>query len=105
MAIVGDQHLVVDLGPGADARGLEGAAVDGGAGADFNVVADLDVIQLRHLDVTAILLTEAKAIGAEDGPGMDDDTVAQHAAVVEDGVGIQGDVIAEPAVAADDGAG
>ena len=38
-----DLHEVVDLGAVADARGLKGAAVDGRAGADLDVVADLDV--------------------------------------------------------------
>ena len=54
LAVVGDLHQVVDLGAGADARGLEGAAIDRGAGADLDVVADLDVAQLRHLDVPAV---------------------------------------------------
>src|SRR5262249_38395482 len=50
-AVVADLHKVVDLGAGADARGLEGAAVDGRAGADLDVIADLDVAELRHLNV------------------------------------------------------
>ena len=54
LAVVADLHQVVDLGAGADARRLEGAAVDGGAGADLDVVADLDVAELRHLDVPAV---------------------------------------------------
>ena len=38
--VVTDVHVVVDLGPVADPRGLEGRAVDRGAGADLDIVAD-----------------------------------------------------------------
>src|SRR5207245_879760 len=92
-AVVGDHHKVVDLRPQADARGLEGAAVDGGAGADLDVIADLDAAQLRHLDVASLVLAIAEAIGAEDGVSVDDDAVAEHAALVEDSLRIQGHVI------------
>ena len=89
------------LVPVADAGGLEGAAVDGGAGADLDVVADLDVAQLRHLDVPAVLQPIAETVRSQDRVGMNDDAVAQHGAVVEDGVGKNGHVVAEPAVPAD----
>ena len=61
----------------------------GGAGADLDVVADLDVAQLRHLDVPAVLQAIAEAVGAEDRVGVDDDPVAEDGAVVEDGVGVE----------------
>src|SRR6185369_8640289 len=55
LAVVGDHHQVVDLGSRPDARRLKRAAVDGRAGADLHVRADLDVAQLRHLDVLALV--------------------------------------------------
>ena len=58
--------------PGANARGFKGAAVDGGASADFHVVADLDMAELRHLDVFAAVQAVAEAVGADDGVGMND---------------------------------
>ena len=102
LAVVADLHQVVDLGPRADARRLEGAAVDRRAGADLDVVADLDVAELRHLDVPAVLQPVAEAVGPEHRVGVDDDAVAEHGAVVEHDVGIEVHVVAEPAVAADD---
>src|SRR5262249_56337208 len=62
LAVVGHLDEVVDLGAAADARGLEGAAVHGGAGADLDVVADLDVAELRHLHVLAVREAVAEAI-------------------------------------------
>ena len=47
-AVVGDHHLVIDLRAVADDGGRIGAAIDGRAGADFDVAADLDVAQLRR---------------------------------------------------------
>src|SRR5262249_10978119 len=93
-----------DLGAGADARRPEGAAVDGRAGADLDVVAQLDAAQLRHLDVATALEAVAEAVGAEDGVGVDDDAVAEHGVVVQDGVGEEDDVVAEAAEAAGAGA-
>src|SRR5262249_45576682 len=81
LAVVADLHQVIDLGPRADARGLEGAAVDGGASADLDVVADLHVAQLRHLDVAAVLEAEAEAVGPEHCVGVNDGPVAEDGAV------------------------
>src|SRR5262245_17206957 len=76
LTVVGHLHEVVDLGSLADAGRLEGAAVDGGAGADLDVVAQLNVAELRHLDVPAVVEAVAEAVGPEDGVGVDDDPVA-----------------------------
>ena len=104
LAVVADLHQVVDLGARADARRLEGAAINRRAGADLDVVADLDAAQLRHLDVLAVLKTIAETIGAEHGVGVDDDAVAEDRAVVENDVRMQDHIVAEPAIAADDDA-
>src|SRR5205814_9569459 len=61
LAVVRDHDAVVDLRAGADPRRAEGAAVDRGAGADLDVVADLDPAELRHLDVPAVLASVAEA--------------------------------------------
>ena len=105
LAVVGDLHEVVKLGAVADDGRLKGAAVDGAAGADLDIVADDDVAKLRHLHVSALEEAIAEPIGAEDCVGMNDDAIAKDRAVVEDGVWIEHDIVAEPAVFADDGAG
>ena len=47
-----------------------GAAVDRGAGADFDVVADAHVAELRGGDVAAVDLRIAEAVGADDGAAV-----------------------------------
>ena len=49
--IVANLHQVVDLGALADHGVAHGAAVDRGAGADFDVVLDDDAADLRNLAV------------------------------------------------------
>ena len=51
--VVADLHEVVDLRAAADPRRAGGGAVDGRAGADLDVVADLDGADLRDLAVRA----------------------------------------------------
>ena len=51
--VVANLDEVVDLGPLADHRVADGAAVDRRAGADLDVVLDDDAADLRHLDVAA----------------------------------------------------
>ena len=55
--IVADLDLVVDFGAFADHGVAQAAAVDGGSGADFDVVLDQDAAGLRHLQM---------AVGAEE---------------------------------------
>ena len=62
-AVVPDHHQVVDLGPFADPRRAEGAAVDGRAGADLDVVGDFDVAELRNLVVPAVAELVAEPVG------------------------------------------
>src|SRR5207247_2618028 len=75
-AVVADLHQVVDLRPRADPRRAEGAAVDRRAGADFNVVANLNMAELWSLDVLALDAAVAEAVGPDDAAGVNDDSVA-----------------------------
>ncbi len=72
------------------------------APADFHVVADLDVTELRRFNVLAFLRSVAEAVGADHGPRLKNDPVAEDRVVVKNGVRMQGYVVAETAVAADD---
>ena len=51
--VVADLHEIIDLRALADDRVAIGAAVDGRAGADLDVVLDDDAADLRHLEVAA----------------------------------------------------
>src|SRR5438093_3598192 len=103
LAVVADLNQVVDLGTGADACGLEGAAVDGRAGADLDIVADFDMAELGDFDVPAVVEPIAKAVRPDHRVGMDDDAVSQYCAIVKDNVRINRHIVAQPAAAADDG--
>ncbi len=46
--VVRDLNLVIELDPVADDRIVDGAAIDGGVGADFHVSADPHPAELRH---------------------------------------------------------
>src|SRR5438105_3217708 len=73
--VVGDLHEVVDLGAVADGGRLKSAAVDAGASTDFDVGANDDIAELRHLDVPALLEAIAESVGANDGVGVNDDVI------------------------------
>ena len=95
VAVVADVDEVVDLGSAADAGLLERAAVDGGVGADFDVVFDEEGSLLRELGVGAGggVADVAEAVCTEDCAGVDDDAVAEGGAGVEDGAGIDAAVV------------
>ena len=71
-AVVGDHHQVVDLGAVADDRRAVGAAIDGRAGADLAIAADLHVAQLRGRQMAALEKAIAKTVAAQHGAGMHD---------------------------------
>src|SRR5262249_42421091 len=92
--VVGDLHQVVDLGAVADHRVSERAAVDGGVGADLDVVADDDAADLGPLAPASGAHREAEAVLPDAGAGVND------AAVADDGMR-QGRTCADVAVAAE----
>ena len=76
--VVRDLDEVVDLGPLPDHGVADGAAVDGGIGADLDVVLDDDAADLRNLAVAAGARQIAEAILPDAHAGMDDDAVADQ---------------------------
>ena len=75
---VGDLHEVVDLGAGPDARLAHRRAVDGGVGADLDVVLDHHRPGLRDLLVGAVgVVREAEAVGADHRAVLHDDARAR----------------------------
>jgi len=101
LAIMANLNQVIDLGPFADAGGLEGAAIDRRTGADLAVIADFDMAELWHFLMAAVVLPVAKAIGTENRIGMDNDPIAEHRAVIEDDIRMQDHIIAETTESAD----
>src|SRR5262249_40678386 len=82
-AVVADLDLVVELDAVLDHRIVERAAVDGGVGADLDVVADAHHAYLGDLDpAPGLVLRAAEPVGADHRAGMHDDPLPEGAAVI-----------------------
>ena len=97
-----DLDQIVDFGALADEGLAETGAVDGGIGADFDVIADLDDADLVDFDVAPVHQLVAVAIGTDDGAGLQNDPVAQHATFAHGDIGHDVAVPADDASVADD---
>lgn len=75
--IVSQMTKVIDLGAAADDGVIHRTVVDGGAGADLDVISDDSAAQLTDVMVVACLISgEAEALTADDGMRTKDDAVA-----------------------------
>jgi hypothetical protein len=83
LAIVGDVNHVVELYSVADLCEAQRCAVDAGVCTDLDIVADLDPAHLRELFPLAVDWYEAKTVGPDDGPGMDDRPLTDFDTVVD----------------------
>src|SRR5690606_21688073 len=92
--IVGDLHQIVDLGAFPDDGVGHGAPVDGGVGADFDIVLNDDAADLRHALRPLRAAHETETVLPDTGSAMDDDAVSDQCV-------LHGDVRADIAVAAD----
>ena len=104
-AIVGDHDQVVDLRPLADHGGAVGAAIDGRAGADLDVGAQLDVAQLGRQPVAALDQLVAEPVGPQHRAGVNQAAGADHRIFVQHHVGEDGHMLADPRAGHDVDAG
>ena len=74
--VVADLHKVIDFRSFADDRVAVGAAVDGRAGADLDVVLNDHAPDLRHFHVALRTEGEAEPVLPDVDAGVDDDAVA-----------------------------
>lgn len=75
--IVSQVTKVIDLGAAADDGIVHRTVVDGGAGADLDVVSDDSAAQLTDVMVVACLVSgEAEALTTDDGMRTKDDAIA-----------------------------
>src|ERR1039457_6292298 len=76
-AMPADDHIVCDVDQVVDFRsltddgGAKRAAVDGGIGADLDIVMDDDVAELKHFAVTPLVEDVAEAVRPDDRTGVD----------------------------------
>ena len=78
--IMADLNQIVDLGAFADNGVAIGAAIDGGAGADLDIVLQNHAADLRHFEMSARAHGEAEAILADVHAGVDNDPIADQRA-------------------------
>jgi len=100
-AVVANLNEVIDFCADADARGSECPAIDGRAGADLDVIADIDVAKLRHFGMSAVLQTIAEAVGSDHGIGVHRYAVPNDRAIVEHDSRVEFDVFSQVTISAD----
>ena len=100
--IVADLYEIVDLGALADDRIADGAAIDGGAGADLDVVLNNNRPTCGILLWSGAAHDEAKAILPDIASGMDNDPIADQG-IRYDRTGADGTITADPHPGADHG--
>ena len=99
--VVRDLDEVVNLRALADDRRAERAAVNRHVRADFHVVADDDVADLRHLAVNAAVQHVTESVRADHRAGMDADALADFRARINRDVREQIHLVAELGIVAD----
>ena len=80
-AVVADLHQIVDLRAGADSRASGLRAVDAGVRADFDVVVEHDVADLRNALEPAVDERPAEAFAADHASRMQHDAISDNAAL------------------------
>ena len=65
--------------PCADDGGAERAAVNGGVGADLDIVVDDHIADLKHFAMPALVEHVAVTVRADDRAGVDGDAMADLA--------------------------
>jgi len=86
-------HQIVDLRAVGDHCCAYARAIDAGIGLNFDVIADTYWTRLRNLLPRAIVtFGEAEAITADDNAVLQDDVVAEHAALADNGVGVSEEI-------------
>src|SRR5262245_43113585 len=88
-AVVSDLNLVVQFDALFDHRVVQRAAVDGGVGSHFDVVADHHPADLRDLAPAAAVPGDAEAVSTDHHAGVEDNTVAYDAIMVYRDVRVQ----------------
>ena len=103
LAVVADVNEIIDFCALADASFVEGSAVDGRVGSDFDVVFEDETADLRGLLVASCLRVAdvAEAFTAEDGSGLDDDAIAKMDCGIDGDVGVDAAVRSDRDIVAD----
>src|SRR5499433_130421 len=94
-AVVAHLYEVVDLAPAADDGVAQRGAVDGGVGADLDVVGDAKTAYLGNLAMRGAIEGVAEAIRSQHGAGVHDHAMADEHARVDHRARMQHHVVGE----------
>ena len=76
--VMGNMHKIIDFGAPLHDGAPSGRPVDRGIGADFHIVLNNDIADLRHLQVFAVNGDKTEAVATQHGAALDDHPVAQN---------------------------
>ena len=87
--VVANLNLIVELHARFNHGVLNRAAIDGGVGANLDVVFNSYTADLRNLQPSISLVCKAETIGANHGAGMDNYSITHFAIVIDNAVRIK----------------
>src|SRR5438094_32393 len=86
---------VIDLRAFPNDGRAQRAAIDGGIGADLDVIADDDVAKLEHFALAAFIQHVTKTVRADHRAGMNGDAMADLGLAIKNHVREQADIVTE----------
>ena len=101
LAVVRNLNEVVDFRSLANDGCPIGTPIDGDVRADFHIILNDDVSQLRCRNVPSIFETVTKSVSADDRAGVNRDTLANHDIFVQYDSRVERDVLSNVRAAAD----
>src|SRR5690606_40676269 len=98
--VMGNLHQVVNNHAIADESVTQGAAINGGVGADFDIIADLHRTELMNFHPAARLVGKTKAVGSYNSAAVHSDIAPQRNPMIKGGIRMKITVIANQGVLA-----
>ena len=86
-------NKIIDLTALTNPSAAKARSINGGAGADFDIVVDLDNANLFNLEMPSLRELVTKAICAYRAAAVNDDAISESAAVFDGGVGMNDAVV------------
>ena len=81
--VVGDLNEIINLDAVGDARGVERSPVHGGVGANFDVITNFYMSDLRELPMAPFPEDVTEAVRADNRSGMNDNAATEADALIQ----------------------
>jgi hypothetical protein len=98
--IVPNVYLVIQLDPIFDHRILDGTAIDGRIGPNFDIVTDINAPELRDLQPTLLISREPKTVCADHSARMNQSASTDSDPAADSDIGYQVGEITDPSIPA-----